>query len=180
MSDRAGYFERGVGFVSSGLLGLAGIFTLLMMIHTVIDVGVRFFLDFALPGTIDIVGYYYMIGSIMLGLAATELSDGQIRVESIDQLMPPLYKRVSLIFGKIITSVFMGILAYGAVLRLGKSYQTNEVTFGHHVVTLWPSRLIFFIGIGGVLVAAAWRIWRITRHDEDVDPTAGGDRMGPL
>lgn len=180
MNRRPALFARSVGLVSNGLLAVAGICVLLMMIHTVADVAIRYFLPTALPATIEIVGYYYMIGAIMLGLAATEMTDSQIRVESLDLVTPPLYRRVSLLLGKLISIAFMAILAYGALLRLLNSYRVSEMTFGHHTLTLWPSRLIFLIGVLGFLVAGAWRLWRIYCHGEEADSQSGVQRAGPL
>ncbi|MDA7949545.1 MAG: TRAP transporter small permease [Hyphomicrobiaceae bacterium] len=162
--------EKKIDAGSNFLIKISGLFLVLLMIHTVLDVFVRFFLPFVLPATIEIIGYYYMIGAVFLALAAVEKDGGHIRVEAFDNHVSQGVLWSSRLLGKIVTILFVSVLLYGGAHRLQDAWQSNEVTFGHYSIHLWPGRLLFVVGVFAFCVVSVIGLLRLLRPFGTVTP----------
>ncbi len=78
----------GLGWVSRIITYIATALAALMMLHVTIDVILSQFIAEPLPGTVDYVSYYYMVGLVFLPLPFVEYTNEHIKVDLIHDLLP--------------------------------------------------------------------------------------------
>ena len=53
-------------WLSNRLLEISGLLLLVMMLHVTLDVALKYLLNQPVPGTLEVVSYYYMVGTVFL------------------------------------------------------------------------------------------------------------------
>lgn len=125
---------------------------LLMMLHVAADVIGRTFFGSPLPGTAEIVTYYYMVTVAYLPWMWLARSDGHIKVDVVARLLP---ERVSFWMD---AAVKLGLVAYLALF----TWQTWEQALrqtgrgelqqaGTFYIAVWPTR--WLLPLAGGLMA---------------------------
>ena len=75
-----------LGRVSRIITYIATALAALMMVHVTLDVILSQFIAEPLPGTVDYVSYYYMVGLVFLPLPFVEYTNEHIKVDLIHDL----------------------------------------------------------------------------------------------
>jgi TRAP-type C4-dicarboxylate transport system permease small subunit len=120
------------------LAAVAAIGLLSMLIHVCADILLDMFFNHPIPGTAEVVAYYYMVGAVFLPLPLVEVKHASIKVDLIYGLMPRLVKRVMLLAAYAAQSIFFGILARQTAIDAIEGFQKGQMVEGRIDVLIWP------------------------------------------
>lgn len=166
-------FERLIGATASGGLYAGGAAIVLMAVHITTDVLGKWLLNTPIPGTLELVAYYYMVACTFLPLALVQQRRENITADLASAFLGGRANRHLLRFSDVLTAVFF-LLAGAAALhhawRRTLDGETVDATFAE--LYLWPSR--WFVVFGFVLAGVV--AWRQIAGGPRTDRTA--DRAG--
>lgn len=160
INARGGTRFNPISSLADALLLIAGLVLLAMMFHITADVVMKFFFRRPLPGTLEIVSAYYMVGCVFLPIAALEFARASIAVDAIFIFMPR-WMKLGCIFlvlvGSAVVYLALAWTSWGDALR---SLANREVMMGTVFISVWPGRFVlpvsFLLG-GGVC------LWHLVR-----------------
>ena len=121
----------------------AGIAIGLMAINVVLDVFTTYVFTKPIPGTLEVVAYYYMIAVVFLPIAGVERVNGAVSVELFYTMASPSIRRFMRISAILISLLFFGMLCYRTWLDALESLAKLEHVEGIWDVVVWPGR--FFL-----------------------------------
>lgn len=155
--------ERSSPFDPARLLMQVGcVFMVLMMLHVVIDVASKYLFNTPVPGTIEIVSAYYMVGILFLPLGEVARRRDHIYVELFTQRLSPRTR--SLMDGVIALAgaAAMALVAWLSALEaIAKTMRREKWETAASLITIWPSRWLLPIGAG---IMAVYMIVEAIRH----------------
>ncbi len=110
---------------------LGGIILALMMFFTVVDVVMRY-LGKPITGTFELVAF---AGALIIGMSLPQSSlDGShVNVDILTEYLPDFWKKMFLIFTKLIGFLFFLLLTWSFFLKGNDLYKTHEVSLTLHV-----------------------------------------------
>lgn len=121
----------------------------LMALHVVLDVAGRYLLNAPLPGTVEFVSHYYMVGVIFWPLAYVQSRRGHFAAEVFTQRMSP---RAIAILDAIVSLVMAVLLVFlswrTAAYALEFTQVRESVQTAYFTIPTWPSRWFVPIGLG--------------------------------
>ncbi|MEC7258889.1 MAG: TRAP transporter small permease, partial [Pseudomonadota bacterium] len=134
---------------------LGGLALLVMMVHITAEVILRSAFNITIPGTLELVSFYYMVFAVFAGLALVALLNEQVIVEVFTTWMP---RRALLVIdglAALLGAAYAGLLVYGGWLEAGSAMKFNEMVAVHGFdVPIWPSRWIAVVGLALVTLSA--------------------------
>ena len=154
---------------------LGGVAMTLMMVHIVVDVFMKHFLNDPIDGTTEIVAAYYMVATVFLPLAYVTFAKGHLVVELFTGRMTGRPLHFLTAFGGAVTLAYLLFVIYctvdEAILRTidGEAWETSV-----DLVAVWPSRWFLPVGLGAMAVVVVVQMLRQFRDG------ARPDRPGPL
>ena len=120
----------------------------LMMLHVTAEVLVRVGLGLHIPGTMEVVTYYYMVAAVFMGIFACTTEDGHIRVDVLAQFFKGKVRLAVEVFGLIVMAVYFAIFSYGLYLQAVKSWSRSETVDAIFLeLPVWPSRWVAVLGV---------------------------------
>ncbi|MGB3247326.1 MAG: TRAP transporter small permease [Sulfitobacter sp.] len=140
---RLGWVSRIITYVATALAAL-------MMVHVTIDVILSQFVAEPLPGTVDYVSYYYMVGLVFLPLPFVEYTNEHIKVDLIHDLIPPKGQTLLDMLTLGLSALFYGLLTWQTWIDAVEKFAIGEKSMGMAAVTVWPGR--FFLPLGAALM----------------------------
>jgi len=150
-----------------------------MMLHVSLDVILSQFIAEPLPGTVEIVSGYYMVGLVFLPLAFVELKNEHIHVDVLHSLLPARGKTILDVLALALSTIYLALMTYRTWFDALEKYEVGEYSMGMFSVALWPGR--FFVPIGCAILTVALLLKLIRRpftdadmQSEPSDMTAGG------
>lgn len=153
-------------WLSNRLLEIGGLLLLVMMLHVTLDVGMKYLFNQPVPGTLEVVSYYYMVGAVFLPIAFVEMTRGSVAVDLFyDKFSRPFQILCMGLVLALCTAVYAGLgwITYGDAIR---SFNSGEVVMGPVTVVVWPSRFVLPISFAlGALACAYHLILLITNAD---------------
>ena len=102
-----------IRWLNIGTVTAACVVIMLMMLHITLDVGVRYFVNGQIVGTLEWVSFYYMVALVFLALGYVEYKNENIRVDLFAQMMPKTVQLALYVFACILGLVFFGMLFVG-------------------------------------------------------------------
>lgn len=158
--------ESAVRLLAYALIALAGVATVLMIVHVLADVFMRTFMGAPLPGTLEIATHYYLVPMTFLPLAVVELEREHIVVEAFTHF---LSERTNFLIDQVVRVVCiatLGLLIWrtgiAATDRMAKGEYVSAVYFD---LPIWPARWILPISLAAFLLAILYRLIAGTRDD---------------
>lgn len=146
--------ERVLVSTSRVLSVIAGIGLVVMMVVVDADVLSRALFSRAVPGIDAVVANYLMVGSIFLPLAMLQMTNENIAVDSVYDLMPAGLKLVCDLLANVLTIVLYGVLAWLYSKVAVDAFEIREFVSGTWDVPTWPARIIMPLGLAfAVLVS---------------------------
>ena len=140
--------RRVIIYACNTLMMLGGLALLMMMLQICMDAGMRTIAHSSVPGTLEIVSFYYMVAVVFLPLAYVQLHRGHVIIELFTSGLSP--RKVSFIDAVVYT--FAGIaMAYFTMAAFNKAVaMTNlgEFVLGVILVFTWPARWFVVAGTG--------------------------------
>lgn len=134
-------------------LVLAGIFLVLMMLHVGADIFMKLAFNSPIPGTLETVSYYYMVGVVFLPLAFVEFRNEHVSVDLFFQMMPNSFKVPIYIFGCIIAVAYYGLFCYQTTIDAIKATREHETVMANFLFYVWPSRWALSLGSASLVLA---------------------------
>lgn len=146
------------------LAGIGGVLIVLMMIQVIADVLARLLFSFPLPGTIEIVSHYYMIGATFLPLAVIQLNEGHFAADSLRAFVSArAINGIDGIIG-IAFALASGLAAWQTLQTAWESASVGEhVQNAFFVLPIWPARWCLPAGFALLAVIALVRAIRALR-----------------
>jgi TRAP-type C4-dicarboxylate transport system permease small subunit len=133
---------------------LAEIAMALMMLHVVLQIGMRAFFSISMDSVPEVVAFYYMAGMIFLSFAYVTREDGHISASLFTGMMP---KRVTEILQGVIFIVLAIAMAMFARETLQEALRMTAIGEFHQGASInlpkWPTR--WFPPVGSILMALA-------------------------
>lgn len=129
-------------WLSHRLLEISGLLLLVMMLHVVLDVFMKYVFNHPVPGTLEVVSYYYMVGAVFLPIAFVEMARGSVAVDLFYSMMSRPVKVCCMCVVLLTCSAVYGGLAWSTYGDAIRSFSTGEVVMGPVVVVVWPSRFV--------------------------------------
>lgn len=125
------------------LIAVSVISLALMMVHVCVDVFMKYALNSPIPGTAEVVAYYYMVAAVFLPLPLVELGNKAIAVDLFWNFFPGLLQRLTVFIGYAAQVVFFVILAMQTGDDALSAFRKNELVEGIVPLLVWPGR--FFL-----------------------------------
>lgn len=154
-----------IRWLNIGTVVIACLVMFLMMLHITIDVGVRYFFNGQIVGTLEWVSFYYMVALVFLALGYVEMKSENIRVDLFVQMMPNSVQLGLYVFACLLGIVFFGMLFWQSLSDAIGATQRGEEAMSNFRFLIWPARWTLPIGFAGVLLAIFANLLRaITRR----------------
>ena len=124
--------ERILDRVANALMIVGGVAVTLMMVHIGADVVGKYFFNYPIPATLEVVAWYYMVAAIFLPVAYIQLHQKHLMVELFTRALPP--RPLALLEGLVcvLGFVYVGILVVltfdGAMVETANG-AAHDVTF---------------------------------------------------
>ncbi len=142
-----------IRWLNIGTAAAACAVMILMMAHITLDVGVRYFLNGQIVGTLEWVSFYYMVALVFLALGHVEMKNENIRVDLFAQMMPDWAQLALYVFACLLGLVFFGMLFWQSFLDALGATRRGEEAMSNFRFLIWPARWALPVGFGGVLLA---------------------------
>ena len=130
------------------LMFLGGIAMLMMMLQMCGDAAMRTFAQSSVPGTLEIVSFYYMVAVVFLPLAYTQLHREHVFIELFTSGLSP---RANSFIDGLVFLFAACAMAYFTMAAFDKAVaMTNlgEFVLGIILVYTWPARWLVVAGTG--------------------------------
>ncbi len=147
-------------WLNVGAAAVACVVMLGMMLHITLDVGVRYFLNGQIVGTLEWVSFYYMVALVFLGLGFVETRHENIRVDLFAQMMPKPVQLGLYVLACLLGLVFFGMLFLQSLLDALNATRRGEEAMSNFRFLIWPARWALPIGFAGALLAIAANLAR--------------------
>ena len=160
------------------LIALAALNLGAMMIHVAADVAAKYLFNSPLPGTAEIVAYYYMVAAVFLPLPLVELGNKAIAVDLFWNMFPGFVQRATLVAAYGLQTAFFVVLALQTGEDAAKAFAKNDLVEGIVPVIVWPGR--FFLPAAfwlGAAVSALRILQVILRRDWRAAVAHGGGEV---
>lgn len=130
---------------SKVLVFCAGVGIVLMMLHVCADVLLDNFLGSPIPGTAEIVAYYYMGAAVFLPLPLVEFRNAGINVDLFYSMTGPRGRQLMLVLAYLAQALFFAILAWQSGDDAIQAFLKGELVEARVSIPVWPGR--FFLPV---------------------------------
>lgn len=151
---------RLIGWLNIGTAVVAGVVMVIMMLHITLDVGVRYFFNGQIVGTLEWVSFYHMVALVFLAFGYVEFKNENIRVDLFAQMMPKQVQFALYIFACVLGIVFFGMLFWQSLQDAISATRRSEEAMSNFRFLIWPARWALPIGFGGVVMAVLANLLR--------------------
>ena len=149
-----------IRWLNIATITLACVTMVLMMLHITLDVGVRFFFNGQIVGTLEWVSFYYMVALVFLAFGYVEFRNENIRVDLFAQMMPKSVQLGLYVFACLLGLVFFGMLFWQSLTDAIEATQREEEAMSNFRFLIWPARWALPIGFAGTLLAVLANLLR--------------------
>jgi len=118
----------------------------LMALATTADVILRMAVNMPLPGLMEFIEEWLMIGAIYLPCSYVYVKGGHIKVELFEQYFPPLMKKICNLLGCIIGFAMFALLMYGMIPRTMTAFTRPVLTDSSLGYNMGPCYAMVVIG----------------------------------
>ena len=164
-------FGKLLSRIINAMTVISGLAIALMMVHIVLDVVLRNFFNYPLPGTMTIVSYYYMAIAAFMPLAFAEQKSAHISVEVVTELMPKGVQRHLAGWMLLFSAVVFALMTVRSWEEAMSKYGIKaSIVQGEDSLPIWPT--YFFLPVGCLLmflVVACKFIAYLTRQESGLD-----------
>lgn len=159
------FLIRVIRWLNIGGLTLSGLAMLVMMLHITLDVGIRYFFNGQIVGTLEVVSFYYMVILVFLALGYVENHSENIRVDLFAQMMPQRAQFALYILACLAGLVFFGMLFWQTLHDAISATRRGEDAMSNFTFIIWPARWALPLGFAGVFLATVSNLLKsVTRR----------------
>ena len=141
-------FDAVVGEVVKYAGWVAGATVIILMLHIVLDVFMRYTFNSPMPATIEVVSYWWMILITFLGQGMTQRRREHLEVTLLTDLMPEVQRLGTVIGGRFLTLITVSALGFYGMLAAIEQTHRGEIAMGSVTILVWPFRWMVPIGMG--------------------------------
>lgn len=150
------YLHKALNGLTLALFAVAGIALLSMMLVVVLDVSLKYLFNQPVPGTLEMVSYWFMAACAFLPLALVQKNDGHIAMTLATQWLPEKALRVLLGLILLIGTAYMALFAWSSALEAMEMTAVGESTSAiYFEIRIWPARWCVPVGTG---LMALWML----------------------
>ncbi|MEB8386487.1 TRAP transporter small permease [Rhodobacteraceae bacterium KMM 6894] len=148
--------RRVITYSCNILMIIGGTAILMMMLQICMDAGMRTLASSSVPGTLEIVSFYYMVAVVFLPLAYIQLHRGHVIIELFTSGLRP--RTVSFIDGLVYSfaAFAMGYFTMAAFNKAVAMTNLGEFVLGVILVFTWPARWFVVVGTGLMSIVYAF------------------------
>lgn len=159
-------------FLTAVGVWLGGLAVVAMMLHVCADILLREAFGIVIPGTLEIVSFFYMVACICLAYPIMQLAGEQVVVEVFLQRLSKAMLRPVNLVATVLTLVYIGYLTTAAFSGAWAATRDGEMALvGDSDLITWPSRWINVAGMAIMSLVVAWQAWAIwIRQPEALPP----------
>ena len=126
----------------------------LMIVQITVDVVMRSFFGGALPGTVEIVSNYYMVGLSFLPIVIAERQGRQIAASFLYSSMPAPAQAVARLVARLLSAVVFGLLTWRSYFEaLAKTRVRAYAISGSDQIVIWPAYWILPLAFALLTIA---------------------------
>lgn len=141
-----------LAWIINALMGVACLCGGLMMLHILLDVLCRNFLNQPIPGTIEVVSAYYMVAIAYFPLAHISRGEGHIAVELFTSGLSARGQRTLGVAVGLLTAVYLALLLWASsVAAIDKTLEGEVRETARGFMDVWPSRWFLALGFLAML-----------------------------
>lgn len=133
--------DRILDRIANALMFVGGVAVTLMMLHIGADVIGKYFFNYPIPATLEVVAWYYMVATIFLPVAYIQLHQKHLMVELFTRAMPPrpmaLLEGLVCLLGFAYVATLVVLTFEGAMVET-ENGAAHDVTYFD--LPVWPSR----------------------------------------
>lgn len=152
--------RKGLFAASNVFATIGAAIVLLMMVHIVVDVFLRFF-NIPLQATIEIVQAWYMVPVAFLPLAYVEKINGHISVELVSQHLGQRAQELLIAGVSILSAIYFGAFAWRTGIDAIGKYKVGEMALGDVAIVVWPTRFVLPIGCALIVIFLIYKAYRL-------------------
>jgi TRAP-type C4-dicarboxylate transport system permease small subunit len=160
-------FRKSLFGASSLLAGIGAALVLIMMLHVVTDVFLRF-IGVPLRATIEIVQAWYMVPVAFLPLAYVEKINGHISVELLSQHFTERAQEWLIAAGSILCALYFAAFTWRTWHDALGKFEVGEMALGDVPVMVWPTRFFLPVGCGLITIFLIYKAFRLTIGDNSL------------
>lgn len=140
--------RRMIVYLCNALMVLAAVAMLLMMVQICMDAALRTLANSTMPGTLEIVSFYYMVSVVFLPLAYIQMHRGHVIIELFTDGLSDRTK--SWLDGTVYTfaALAMGYFTMAAFNKAVAMTTLGEFVLGVMLIFTWPARWVVVAGTG--------------------------------
>ncbi|MDX2484976.1 MAG: TRAP transporter small permease [Pseudodonghicola sp.] len=156
--------RRLIIYLCNALMAIAAAAMILMMLQICADAAMRTIASSSVPGTLEIVSFYYMVSVVFLPLAYIQLHRGHVIIELFTTGLS--VRATACLDGLVYTlaGLAMGYFTFAAFNKAIAMTHLGEFVLGVILVFTWPARWLVVAGTGLMsLVYALSAIEEFTR-----------------
>ncbi len=154
-------------WLPSRLMDIAGILLILMMVNITLDVVLKAVFNSPIQGTLEVTAYYYMVGAVLLPIAAVEIAQASISADVFYNLMSFRIKVAVMALILLLCSLVYAGLCWITWLDALKAWKRSEFSMGGVSMPIWPSRFILPLSFSLGATACAWNLILLLFSPED-------------
>lgn len=150
---------------------ISGLAIALMMVHITLDVVLRNFFNYPLPGTITIVSHYYMAIAAFMPLAFAEQKSAHISVEVITELMPKATQRHLAGWMLLFSAAIFALMTLRSWEEAMSKYGIKaSVVQGEDSLPVWPTYFLLPLGCLLMFLVVTYKfVIYLTRQESGLD-----------
>lgn len=153
-------------WLSNAMMAFTAIPILAMMLHVTADILSKYIFRTPIPGTLEIVSYYYMVAVVLLPTALVEMLRQSIAVDMFYQMMPRFMQNTCMFFVLVICSVTYGMFAYITLPDAVRAFRINELVMGPVNVVIWPARFVLPFTMAITSLVCVWLLYKFLTDTE--------------
>jgi TRAP-type C4-dicarboxylate transport system permease small subunit len=161
--------RKALDAVTTGMQVIAGACLVLMMVVVVLDVTLKYAINQPVPGTLEMVSFYFMAACTFLSFAYAQRMEQHIVMTLATEWMPPATLRILVAFVYLASAVYLALFAWASGVEAVNMTRVGESTSAiYFEILIWPARWSVPLGTG---LTACWMVLQAVmklgegRHD---------------
>ncbi|MBI2848489.1 MAG: TRAP transporter small permease [Chloroflexi bacterium] len=155
------YVDRFAGRIASGGVVLSACCIFVMMVATIVDIVSTQILKAPVMLAYELVSMS-LVGAVWLAVAQAQLAERHIVLTFVLARLPETLRRLARCISYWLALLIAAGLVWVFYPALVKSYLTKEAVPTGIPIPVFPSRVLFFIGVIGFLLVCITQVLRIT------------------
>lgn len=148
--------RRGVDLATQATMLIASAGLFLMMIVVVLDVTLKYLINQPVPGTLEMVSFYFMAACAFLPFAYVQKTEHHIVMTLATEHLSPNALRVLIGMGYLLGAAYLSLIAWASGAEAVHMTEVGESSSAiYYDILIWPARWCVPVGTG---LMACWML----------------------